>query len=109
MNVGGGLPYYVVGKDMKKNEVYVTTEISNQKLWSKELNLVDAHWINHAPRPGDRCQVRTRHRAPLVGATVQSIGKSVVLELDDEIRACTPGQSAVLYQETHCMGGGIII
>ena len=49
LNVGGGLPYYVVGKDMEKNEVYVSRSIDNESLWRKELRLADIHWINQAP------------------------------------------------------------
>src|SRR5690606_21256983 len=46
LGVGAGLPYYVVGKDMVKNEVYVTTQLDDKRLWSKTLSLTDVHWIN---------------------------------------------------------------
>src|SRR4051812_29567708 len=34
LHVGGGLPYYVAGKDMNRNEVYVTTDLQDGRLWS---------------------------------------------------------------------------
>lgn len=104
LNVGGGLPYYVIGKDMAKNEVYVTTDLQDERLWHREISLSLPHGINGEITPG-RYQVRTRHRAPLIGCEYDGS----VLYLDDEIRAATPGQSAVLYDGERCVGGGIVI
>lgn len=109
LSVGGGLPYYVVGKDMAKNEVYVTTMLSDKRLWSKDLKLTDVHWINGAPNDLD-VSVRTRHRAPLiVGKIDQTESANIQVSLRDDIRALTPGQSAVLYQGDLVLGGGIIV
>lgn len=115
LKVGAGLPYYVVGKDMSKNEVYVTTDISDERLWSNTLKLTDVHWINGQSADGKAVQVRTRHRAPLVEGTLQ-VGSSkaknhpntLQVALSADIRALTPGQSAVIYDGEHVLGGGII-
>ncbi len=109
LDVGGGFPYYVIGKDMAKNEVYVTTDIADERLWHKELTLTNEHWINKKPADGKILQVRTRHRAALVECTVGYTFIGLTLKLKDEIRALTPGQSAVLYDGSHVLGGGIIV
>lgn len=109
LNVGGGLPYYVVGKDMDKNEVYVTTDIQDERLWKKTLKLTNMHWINE-PKTTD-IQVRTRYRAPLVDvqSLTQVSERDWELELKNEVRAITPGQSTVLYTDDHCLGGAIVV
>lgn len=110
LNVGGGFPYYVIGKDMTKNEVYVTTDLDDGKLWSNELNLTSLHWINRPPEIGKKYQVRSRYRAPLVGCKIAEIGeKLTVVQLDDQIRAVTAGQSAVIYDGERVVGGGIVV
>lgn len=112
LGVGGGLPYYVTGKDMAKNEVYVTSNLDDANLWTREISLTDIHWINEKPAKGAQLLVRTRHRAPLIKCKYthkESNSRLVhVLELEDEIRAVTAGQSAVLYDGEQCLGGGII-
>ena len=112
LHVGGGLPFYVTGKDMVKNEVYVTTNLDDTKLWTDEIHLTDIHWINQNMYPGvngtlqsPKLQVRTRYRAPLVTCHIED----TVLRLDEPVRAVTPGQSAVLYNGDHVLGGGIVI
>lgn len=106
LHVGGGSPYYVTGKDMQKNEVYVTTDLQDAKLWHKKITLTNAHWINDPPKAGKAYQVRTRHRAELIDC---SVDEDDVLELEDEVRALTPGQSAVLYDGDRVLGGGVVI
>src|SRR5947208_3536760 len=109
LDVGGGLPYYVIGKDMTKNEVYVTTDLEDAKLWHKELTITDLHWIHEPPATGKTYQLRTRYRSPLVDATIAIDDNRAVVKLAAEVRAITPGQSAVLYDGDKVVGGGIVI
>jgi tRNA-specific 2-thiouridylase len=111
LDVGGGLPYYVVGKDMAKNEVYVTTDMQDEKLWDDTITITSTHWINGPPKKDAQLNVRHRHRSPLI--KVDSLAKQKDgtwrLKIAEEIRALTPGQSAVLYSGDVCLGGGIVV
>ncbi len=109
LHVGGGLPFYVAGKDMAKNIVYVTTDLNDEQLWRHELTLGQLHWINDAPDASRKYQVRTRHRAPLIGCRIVPTGDEIKLVLDEPERALTPGQSAVLYDGDRVVGGGIVV
>ena len=110
LDIGGGLPYYVTGKDMKTNTVYVTSDISNKDLWLDTINLSSTHWIDSVPEKGQTLQVRTRHRAKLINCELINIDQeNATLKPSEPIRAVTPGQSAVLYNKNECLGGGIII
>ncbi len=104
LGVGGGLPYYVVAKDMAKNIVYVTTNLNDDTMWRDTFKLEQLHWINNAPTPGKTYKVCTRYRAPLVDCRFDGD----VLTLAEPERAITPGQSAVIYDGEHVLGGGIV-
>jgi len=111
LDVGGGMPYYVTGKDMMKNEVYVSNDLDDNKLWTKTLTLTSLHWINGKPDLTKTYHVRTRHRAPLITCTLANAkGRTfrMLVEMEDEVRAATPGQSAVIYDGDRVVGGGII-
>ena len=109
LDVGGGLPYYVVAKNMDKNEVYVTTDLNDENLWKKEVDLSHVHWINSQPsQENEIYEVRFRHRAPLVKATIHKFGNDTKLILKEPVRAITAGQSAVIYKNEECLGGGIV-
>ncbi|HEX5395040.1 MAG TPA: tRNA 2-thiouridine(34) synthase MnmA [Candidatus Saccharimonadales bacterium] len=108
LHVGGGLPYYVTGKDMKKNEVYVTTDLQDEKLWSRTIKLSDTHWLDGIK---GNVMVRTRHRASLIPVKKLDLlsNLTAAVELEEEVRALTPGQSAVFYSGDKVLGGGIVI
>ncbi|HWB38917.1 MAG TPA: tRNA 2-thiouridine(34) synthase MnmA [Candidatus Saccharimonadales bacterium] len=107
LNVGGGLPYYVSRKDIKANTIYVTTNLDDKELWSKEVRLQNIHWINprtknQEPRTG--LKARLRYRGPLVSCRLE--GDKLVL--DEPQRGLAAGQSAVIYDGEHVLGGGIV-
>jgi tRNA-specific 2-thiouridylase len=94
---------------MEKNEVYVTTNLQDESLWRDFLQLSELHWINEIPASGFRCQVRTRYRAELVWCTIEQGKDSAIARLESEVRAITPGQSAVFYHGDRVLGGGIVV
>lgn len=109
LGVGGGLPYYVVGKDMARNQVFVTTNLNDGNLWHTQFSLQQLHWINDAPQEGKTYQVRSRYRARLTNCQlVFKADDEVEVQLHDPERAITPGQSAVIYDGERVVGGGIV-
>ncbi len=111
LKLGGGLPYYVTFKNMDKNEVYVTTDLGDRHLWSHDINITSLHWLVDdikLRQTADNLSVRARYRATKVPCSLTIKHQSATLKLQTEIRAVTPGQSAVIYQGEQVLGGGII-
>lgn len=109
LGIGGGLPYYVVGKNMQKNIVYVTTDLNDENLWRDQLTLNQLHWINEPPVPGREYLMRTRYRAALIPCQVEPADAGMQVRLGEPERAITPGQSAVIYDGDRVVGGGIVL
>lgn len=107
LNVGGGLPYYVIIKNMRKNQVVVSTNLDDENLWRKSIEISDAHWINKPPETGKTYNVRTRYRAELVKASLTRSRNNWRIQLRDPVRAFTAGQSVVVYEGLRVVGGGI--
>ena len=99
--ISGGMPYYVVKKDVANNVVYVSKDLNNNNLWIKELKLRNVFVRSETP---ENVQVRLRHRAPLIPATFDG----ETLKFESKIKRPAAGQSAVLYDGEICLGGGII-
>lgn len=109
LDIGGGLPYYVVSKDMATNTVYVTTDLNDSHLWKHRLHLHSVHWINAlAPPAAGRYTIRVRHRAQLVPAEMIYDSETIVLTMEQPERAVAAGQSVVIYDGDICLGGGIV-
>ncbi|MCA9330861.1 tRNA 2-thiouridine(34) synthase MnmA [Candidatus Saccharibacteria bacterium] len=106
LDVGGGLPYYVSGKDMAKNEVYVTRDLDDEKLWRRSCRLSDVHFIGEAPIDTFATKVRCRHRGELLEASFAPNDQELVFA--EDVRGLSPGQSAVFYDGVNCLGGGVI-
>ena len=114
LNVGGvkdkpELPWYVYDKSIKLNEVYVCQGEFNKLLMSSGLIMESMKWINPTSPPQILdCQVQVRHRGKPIDCKAQFLEGCVDLKFSEKIRAIAPGQSAVLYKNNECLGGGII-
>ncbi len=107
--IGGGKPYWVTGKDVSTNTVFVTTVPQDVALFTDQFEINDAHWIDDEPVAGKGYQVLTRYRGNLINCTVEQIGRSYQIKMHRTERAVTPGQSAVIYNGDKVLGGGIIV
>ncbi|MBI4253300.1 tRNA 2-thiouridine(34) synthase MnmA [Candidatus Uhrbacteria bacterium] len=109
---GGGEPYYVVGKDMKKNIVYVDRQKPSSVLYQKELTCTHVNWISgQPPKFPFVCTARTRYRQPLQRCVVTKLrvtSYGLRVTFDSPQRAVTPGQFVVFYKGRECLGSGII-
>ncbi|MEJ0072690.1 MAG: aminomethyltransferase beta-barrel domain-containing protein [Candidatus Saccharibacteria bacterium] len=97
---------------MDKNEIYVTTDLQDDRLWHRELTITDLHWINEPPVSGKTYQVRTRYRRPPHRLRNRPRGRTYRAGSDTFARrnpGYYAGQSAVVYEGDRVVGGGIVI
>ncbi|MCP3428603.1 tRNA 2-thiouridine(34) synthase MnmA [Opacimonas viscosa] len=106
----GDEPWYVVDKDVKKNELVVGQGADHPRLYSNGLIANQLHWVNREVLgTTTKMAVKTRYRQTDIACTVEPIDSDTVRVLFDEPqKAVTPGQSAVFYLGDTCLGGGII-
>ena len=110
LGIGGGDPYYVTGKNISTNTVYVTSDAQDELLESSEFSLNHVHWTRESPIPGRVYLLRSRHRAELIECTLVAAASGTYdIHLSRPERAITPGQSAVIYDGQTVLGGGIVI
>lgn len=104
LDIGGGIPYYVVGKDMEKNEVYVSQNLNDESMWKEQIELTMLHWIGRPPEGTQSIHARLRHRGELLPASFDGS----TLRMEEPERAIASGQSVVLYDGERVLGGGIV-
>jgi tRNA-specific 2-thiouridylase len=103
-------PWFVVGKDVARNVLYVDQGHDSPWLQSHSLRSEAAHWVAGAP-PAARfsCTAQTRYRQPDEACEVEALADgSLHVRFARPQRAVTPGQSVVLYDGDNCLGGAVI-
>jgi len=107
MGIGGpGEAWFVVGKDVEKNIVYVEQGEDHPALLTNSLKLCEPTWVSgSAPSFPLQCKAKIRYRQEATSCVLD--GEDVHFEEDQ--RAVTPGQSIVFYKGDLCLGGGKIV
>lgn len=112
MGVGGpGEPWFVVGKDVEKNVVYLAQGLRHPALFCDDLVATEASWVSgKAPEMFPyRCKSKVRYRQPDQECTITRIENGKIhVKFDIPQRAVTSRQSIVFYDGDVCLGGAMI-
>ncbi len=110
LGVSASVPYYVVDKNTKKNELIVAP-FGHKSLFKDKFSARDTHWIaGVAPKFPKKVAVKLRYRAPNAVGSVRKLGGNrVEVKLSKPQRAITPGQSAVFYDGDKVIGGAVVM
>jgi len=103
-------PWFVIGKDIDNNILLVGQGFHHPKLYANRVIVEDVNWISPNKFTGTiECTAKFRYR--------QKDNVVLIKWLDDQtlevitnkpVRAITPGQAAVFYEQDICLGGGVI-
>ena len=98
---------FVVGKDLKKNILYICIGEDNDYLKSDSC-LIDSINLLVDKLP-DKCFAKFRYRQEDVEVSIKKVDEDEIMVMYPQgIKAVTPGQACVLYDGDVCLGGGII-
>ena len=99
--------HYVVGKDVKKNILYVAFGENNEYLYSDKCIINNINLISDK-RP-EKCTAKFRYRSKDVDVTLKYNGPDEIeVSYPSRTTGVTPGQACVLYDGEECIGSGII-
>lgn len=108
LNIGGTQDrMYVVGKDIKKNVLYIALGDKSDYLVStscllENINLINKDKVKNA-------KAKFRYRQEEIDVEIDYISdKEIIVNYPKGVKSVTPGQACVFYNGDECLGGGII-
>ena len=109
---GDGRRWFVVGKDLKNNILWIEQGEDSPLLYTERAVADQMHWVARVNPVGEgqvrEVMARFRHRQPLQKVAIRIEGEEVHIEFAEKQRAITPGQSVVFYDGEECLGGATI-
>lgn len=101
------LPWFVVGKDLNKNELIVAQGDDNELLYSDMCVIEELNLIN--PLPTSDLKGKFRYRSKDENIKIEIVGNNEAIVKYNHVKSVTPGQILAIYDKFgECYGGGII-
>ncbi len=111
LGIGGdGEPWFVAGKNLPTNELIVVQGHQHPLLLKRTLQAKQLNFGQKILPPEGIYTAKTRYRMQDASCKLIYVNEDTIeLTFNESQWAITPGQSVVIYQDQHCLGGGIII
>ncbi len=102
--------YFVISKDLEKNTITVASKENESDIVysTKKIFLKDLHSISGKELNSKNIEVRIRYRQEKQKALLEKNTEGYYITFENPQNGVAVGQSAVLYQNDICLGGGII-
>jgi tRNA-specific 2-thiouridylase len=102
--------WYVAGKDIAANVLYVVQGHEHPALRKIRLDAIGLAWVaGRAPRTHWVYAAKPRYRAAAMPCEIDALREDrAEIAFGEPQWALTPGQSVVIYESRVCLGGGII-
>jgi len=109
LRLSGG-PWFVVGKDIPKNEVYLVNGMQPAETMGDWFSVGNPNWILGFPPDKKTLDVKIRHGAALHPCVINlNDPNRIEVQTTEPIHGIAPGQFAVFYDGKECLGGGVIM
>lgn len=107
LNIGGFKDkMFVVGKNVEKNELYISFGENTNYLLSNSCIIENVNFnTNDIP---NECNAKFRYRSQEYKVKLEFLDNNEILVKYDDVKSVTPGQACVFYNGNQCIGGGII-
>lgn len=99
--------WFVVGKDLKTNTLYVEPGFDHPYAYSDAALITEVHW--RGEKRNGQFTAKFRYRQEDQDVTVEWIDDTTLMvKYPQKIRAVTPGQVCAIYDKEVCVGSGFI-
>lgn len=108
LDIGGIGPFFVVGKNVEKNELYVVDSEHQDLLYSDSCIVTGVNVLADRELPMD-CTAKFRYRQADNDVHISWLDETTLkVDFPQKIRSITPGQEAVFYDGDVMIAGGKI-
>ncbi|MEG0469519.1 tRNA 2-thiouridine(34) synthase MnmA [Amedibacillus sp. YH-ame6] len=111
LGIGGNKgPWFVVGKDVETNVLYVTNGDESDWLYTDSCIVTGVNWFSSELPNGElQCTAKFRYRQKDHDVVLRFVDETTVfVRYEQGVSSVTCGQEAVFYRNEECLGGGVI-
>ncbi|MEG0528117.1 MAG: tRNA 2-thiouridine(34) synthase MnmA [Longicatena sp.] len=111
LGIGGNKgPWFVVGKDVETNVLYVTNGDESDWLYTDSCIVTGVNWFSSELPNGElHCTAKFRYRQKDHDVVLRFVDETTVfVRYEQGVSSVTCGQEAVFYRNEECLGGGVI-
>jgi tRNA-specific 2-thiouridylase len=103
-------PYYIIGKDIKKNILIVSQDKNIKHSGILENIRIDkTNWISGVPRADKIYTAQIRYHGELLSCQIECLTSDIARVIFKKPILVASGQSCVVYDGDVCLGGGVVI